>query len=100
LKYQSLAMKHVRETLNSLNGQPPPDHLIRNVMRLATQGGRLLDSWTEQGLRETPLAEAFCLRLYGRFAIGFTHLQACVSLTRQRGGLGNLPPDIAQPLQL
>lgn len=99
LIHQSRAMKEVREELSALTG-PAPDALITNIMGLATQGGELMELPPAEAYAESPMVEIQCVKLYSRFAMGLTHLDACIMLTQQRGGIDCLEAGLSQALQM
>jgi hypothetical protein len=99
LKHQTAAVNLVRKRLQTLKG-PAPEQLIADIMRLAAQGGDTFRLSTSSRYPETPLANAFALKPYGRFDTSLPHFSALVQLVKQRGGLETLSVSVGHPIQL
>lgn len=99
LKHQTMAVKLVRKRLQALEG-PAPEQLIADIMRLAVQGGDTFRLTSTSQYPETPLANAFALKPYGRFETSLPHFSALVQLVKQRGGLKTLSVSVSHPIQL
>ncbi|KEF57670.1 uncharacterized protein A1O9_05588 [Exophiala aquamarina CBS 119918] len=97
--YQSRAIALIQEELNQLS-RPPSSALITCIMNVHGQGAQMFESLPNPSVPESPIFKAFNLKEYGRFAPPRAHFPALVLLVRQRGGLGSLPPRVANPLQL
>ena len=65
LTHMALAMKLIRARLQL--GGPASDDLLECIMRLASTGGNLYTGPMVRRYRETPLAEAFPVKLFARF---------------------------------
>jgi hypothetical protein len=70
------------------------------IMRLAVQGGDTFRLSTSSGYPESPLANAFALRPWGRFDTSLPHFTALIELVKQRGGLETLSVSVGHPIQL
>ena len=99
LRHQTIAVNLVRRRLQSLQGLAP-EQLIADIMRLAVQGGNTFRLSACSRYPETPLANAFALRPYGRFDTSLPHFSALVQLVKQRGGLDTLSVSVGHPIQL
>ncbi|OCT46626.1 hypothetical protein CLCR_02074 [Cladophialophora carrionii] len=99
LKHQTAAVKLVRKRLQTMKG-PAPEQLIADIMRLAAQGGDTFRLSTSSQYPETPLANAFALKPYGRFDTSLPHFSALIQLVKQRGGLETLSVSVGHPIQL
>lgn len=97
--YQGRAIALIQEALNQLVG-PPSSALISCIMNIHGQGAQMYESFTNHSVPESPIFEGFNLKQYGRFAPPRAHFPALVVLVRRRGGLTDLPPGVADPLQL
>ncbi|KAJ9605084.1 hypothetical protein H2200_010474 [Cladophialophora chaetospira] len=73
---------------------------VNLIMRLAVQGGDTFRLSTSPRYPESPLANAFNLKPYGRFDTSLPHFMALVELVKQRGGLETLSVSVGHPLQL
>ncbi len=99
LKHQMAAVNLVKKRLQTMEGLAP-EQLIADIMRLAVQGGDTFQLATSPQYPESPLANAFALKPYGRFDTSLPHFSALIQLVKQRGGLEKLSVSVGHPVQL
>ena len=99
LIHQTKAIHLVQEAINCLSAENPPMALIACIMNLSASTGQILNFVPADLIPESPIFQAFNIKHYGRFTQARAHFDALIGLVYRIGGIEELPPEVANPLQ-
>ena len=85
--HHSKAIRLLKQQIESLNGKPPSESLLFNVLRLGISADVDQGAPLPECHRRSPLATAQSIHLYGKLSIVPNYAKVLHSLLERRGGV-------------
>ncbi len=100
LAHQSIVLRLMRDAVAALGDAKPSIPLITCVVNMGVSGGQFLDEVAQEDLPESPIFAGFNHKPYSKFTTPPEHFHALFYLVQNRGGIDEIPPEVAHAIQL